>query len=89
MSRKLIALDLALLALLVWAGLGLRSIWMAAKLREAEELRKKPAPVAVSPTQQQQNAPHLGLFDELKAVRALKVTRPARRDAAVVRIVLK
>jgi len=49
MSRKLIALDLALLALLVWAGLGLRSIWMAAKLREAEELRKKPAPVAVSP----------------------------------------
>jgi hypothetical protein len=49
MSRKLIALDLALAALLVWAGYGLRGMWRAAKERESKELSRKTAAVAVPP----------------------------------------
>lgn len=41
MSRKLIALDVALVALLAWAAYGLRQIWLAAKAREAAELHVK------------------------------------------------
>ena len=41
MSRKLVALDLALVALLAWAGFGLRNEWLAAKARQ-EALRKAP-----------------------------------------------
>jgi hypothetical protein len=49
MSRKLIVLDLALAALLVWAGFGLRGIWRAAKERERKELQRKTAAVRVPP----------------------------------------
>lgn len=48
MSRKLIALDLALVALLAWAAYGLRQIWVASRAREAAGLHvrvgKQPAP---------------------------------------------
>jgi hypothetical protein len=49
MSRRLIALDLALIALLAWAGYGLRQIWLAAKAREAAELQRKIHAVPVAP----------------------------------------
>jgi len=49
MSRKLMALDLALAALLVWAGYGLRGMWRAAHERESKELHRKTAAVAVPP----------------------------------------
>jgi len=49
MSRKLVALDLALAALLLWAGYGLRQMWLASKAREAAELRHKTGPSPVPP----------------------------------------
>lgn len=49
MSRKLVALDLTLAALLLWAGYGLRQMWLASKAREAAELRHKTGPSPVPP----------------------------------------
>jgi len=49
MNRKLIALDLALVALLAWAGYGLRQMWLAAKARERAEFQRKIGPVPVAP----------------------------------------
>ena len=49
MNRKLVALDLALAALLVWAGHGLHQMWLAARAREAAELRHKTGASPVPP----------------------------------------
>ena len=49
MSRKLIALDVVLVALLAWAGYGLRQMWAAAKARETAELRHRIPPQPVPP----------------------------------------
>jgi hypothetical protein len=49
MSRKLIALDLALVALLAWAGYGLRQMWLASKARERSEFQHKVGAVPVAP----------------------------------------
>jgi hypothetical protein len=49
MSRKLVALNLALAALLAWAGYGLRQMWLAAQAREAAELSRKSRAVPVPP----------------------------------------
>jgi hypothetical protein len=57
MSRKLMALDLALLALLVWAGFELRQMWLAAKAREAAELSRKTGTAPVPPLTPLPNPP--------------------------------
>jgi len=57
MSRKLIALDLALVALLAWAGYGLRQMWLAARAREAAEFRRKAGAVPVAPLTPLPNPP--------------------------------
>jgi hypothetical protein len=57
MNRKLIALDLALVALLVWAGYGLRQMWQAARAREAAEFRHKTGAVPVAPLTPLPNPP--------------------------------
>lgn len=49
MSRKLVALDLALVVLLAWAGYGLRQMWLAAQARQAAELRHKTGATPVPP----------------------------------------
>jgi hypothetical protein len=49
MSRKLVALDLVLVALLAWAGFGLRQMSRSAKAREAVELSRKTAAAPVPP----------------------------------------
>jgi hypothetical protein len=49
MSRKLIALDLALMALLGWTVYGLRQMWLAAKSRERAEFQRKIGRVPVAP----------------------------------------
>jgi len=49
MNRKLIALNLALGALVVWAGFGLRQMWLAAKARDAAEFNRNSGTVPVAP----------------------------------------
>jgi hypothetical protein len=51
-NRKLIVLNVLLLALLVWLGMHLRANWLEAKAREAEVLARaaKPDPQAVPPS---------------------------------------
>ena len=47
------------------------------------------APVAITAAEQDENAPDLALFDELHALRLLELTRAARRQTAVHRVVLE
>ena len=44
MNRKLLILDVVLVAVLAYAGFQFRSMWLAAKAHEAAELRKKYPP---------------------------------------------
>jgi len=57
MSRKLVALDLALVVLLVWAGYGLRQMWLSAKAREAAEWSHRTGTVPVPPLTPLPNPP--------------------------------
>jgi hypothetical protein len=49
MNRKMIALNLALVALVLWAGYGLRQMWLASRARDAAEFGQKVGPVPVPP----------------------------------------
>lgn len=49
MNRKLIALNVALGALVVWAGFGLRQMWLVSKARDAAEFQRKSGAVPVAP----------------------------------------
>jgi hypothetical protein len=57
MSRKLIALDLALVALLGWAAYGLHNMWLAARARETAGLHHKVGSVPVAPLTPLANPP--------------------------------
>jgi hypothetical protein len=57
MSRKLVALDVALVALMAWAGYEMRQTWLAAKAREATELSRKSGAVPVPPLAPLPNPP--------------------------------
>jgi hypothetical protein len=49
MNRRILLLNLILLALLVWSGTELRRRWIEARRHEAEVLAKAPAPLPVVP----------------------------------------
>jgi len=49
MNRKIVALNLILVALLAWGGTQLRKRWQDARQHEAEVLAKAPAPVSIVP----------------------------------------
>lgn len=49
MNRRIVLLNLVLLALLVWGGAELRRRWIEARRHEAEVLSKAPAPLPVVP----------------------------------------
>jgi hypothetical protein len=49
MNRKVVALNLILVALLAWGGTQLRKRWQEARQHEAEVLAKAPAPVSIVP----------------------------------------
>jgi len=49
MNRRVIALNLILISLLVWGGTELRRRWQEARRHEAEVLAKAPAPVTIVP----------------------------------------
>src|SRR5579871_3279278 len=49
MSRKLIALDVVLAALLIWAGVEFRSHWLASRQHAASVMNKRVPPVTPPP----------------------------------------
>jgi len=56
-NRKLIALNVALGALVVWAGFGLRQMWLASKARDRAEFQRRTGAVPVPPLTPLPNQP--------------------------------